>query len=93
VTEITLQTVVRKNENVFTGTIDNEMVAMSIENGKYYQLNETGARILSLLDVPRSVEELCNEMAARYRVEGEAFRKDIFDFMKESVQYGLVITQ
>ena len=92
-TEIGFHTIVRKNEDIFTGAIDNEMVAMSIENGKYYQLNETGSRILSLLDTPRSIGELCDEMAARYRVEGEVFRQDIFDFMKEMMQYGIVMPQ
>ena len=47
---ITLDTIVRKNDDIFTGTIDNEMVAMSIQSGKYYQLNKTGSRILALLD-------------------------------------------
>ena len=35
--------IVRKNEDIFTGMIDNELVAMNIQNGKYYHLNETGA--------------------------------------------------
>ena len=38
---ITLDTVVKKNEDIFTGSIDDETVAMSIESGKYYQMNKT----------------------------------------------------
>ena len=85
--EITLDTIVRKRRDIFTGAIDNEMVAMSIQNGKYYQLNETGSRILALLDHPRSIRELCEAMARFYRVDGDVCRQDILEFMQEMAEY------
>ena len=88
--EMTLNTVVRKNDHIFTGSIDDEMVAMSIQNGKYYQMNETGSRILDLLDQPRSIKELCEAMEGSYRVDGPVCRQDVLEFMQEMVKYNLI---
>jgi len=88
--EMTLDTIVRKNDDIFTGNIDNEMVAMSIQNGKYYQMNETGSRILALLDHPRSIRELCEAMEGFYRVDGTVCQQDILGFMREMAQCNLI---
>lgn len=92
-TTITLETTVRKNEEIFTGTIDNEIVAMSIQNGKYYHLNETGSRILALLDHPHSVRELCEAMEGHYRVDGTVCRQDVLEFMQEMAKYNLIVAE
>ena len=88
--EMTLDMVVKKNEDIFTGSIDNEMVAMSIQNGKYYQMNETGSRILSLLDHPRSIRELCEAMEGSYRVDGPVCQRDVLEFIREMAKYNLI---
>ena len=88
---ITLDTIVKRNNDIFTGIIDDEMVAMSIENGKYYQLNKTGSRILELLDKPRSIGELCEAMKGNYSVDGDVCREDILEFMQEMTKLNLII--
>lgn len=88
---ITFDTIVKKNDDIFTGKIDDEMVAMSIENGKYYQLNKTGSRILDLLDTPRSIGELCETMQGHYSVDGGVCREDILEFMQEMAKLNLII--
>ena len=89
---ITLDSIVTKNDNIFTGTIDNEMVAISIQSGKYYQLNKTGSRILALLDQPRSVRELCEVMQAKYKIESDVCQKDILEFMEDMANKNLILT-
>jgi hypothetical protein len=87
---ITLDTIVKKSEDIFTGTIDDEMVAMSIANGKYYQLNRTGSIILSLLDDPRSIRELCEAIQCHYRVDAGVCRDDILEFVNEMAMLNLI---
>lgn len=89
---ITLDTIVRKNDDIFTGTIDNEMVAISIQSGKYYQLNKTGSRILTLLDHPHSVRELCEAMQGKYKIESDVCQDDILEFMKDMANKNLILT-
>jgi hypothetical protein len=88
---ITLDTIVKKNDDIFTGTIDNEMVAMSIQSGKYYQLNKTGSRILALLDHPRSIRELCESIQVNYKVDEGICRDDILEFINEMKKLNLII--
>lgn len=91
--EISLETIVRKNDDIFSGMVDDEMVAMSIQNGKYYQMNGTGSRLFALLDEPRSVGELCRELEGRYRVEAAELRRDVFEFVREMSGYGLIVVE
>jgi hypothetical protein len=89
---ITLDSIVKKNDNIFTGTIDNEMVAISIQSGKYYQLNKTGSRILALLDHPHSVRELCEAIQTKYKIESDVCQDDILEFMKDMANKNLILT-
>ena len=90
---ITLDTKVKKNDDIFTGAIDDEMVAMSIQNGKYYQLNKTGSRILALLDKPCSIRELCEAMQGDYKVDGDVCREDVLQFIRELAEKNLILTE
>jgi hypothetical protein len=87
---ITLDTIVRKNDDIFAGAIDSEMVAMSIQSGKYYQLNKTGSRILAMLDTPHSIGELCEVMQGNYNIEGDICREDVLEFIREMAKKNLI---
>jgi hypothetical protein len=90
--QITLDTIVRKNDDIFTGAIDNETVAMSIQSGKYYQLNKTGSRILALLDHPRSIRELCEAIQGNYKIDYDVCQNDILEFMQDMANKNLILT-
>ncbi len=87
---ITLETKVRRNNDVFSGIIDGEMVAMNVQNGKYYQLNKTGSRIFSLLEEPRSVKALCRELKSQFKADEDMLQQDVLDFLGEMVGKGLI---
>lgn len=87
---LTVETIVRRSNDVFSGVVDNETVAMNVQNGKYYHLNETGSRILSLLEEPLSVAALCEELKGQYRADEEKLRQDVLAFIGEMVGMGLV---
>ena len=88
---ITLDTVVKKNEDIFTGSIDDETVAMSIESGKYYQMNKTGSHILALLDEPRSVRDICNGLQDSYSFDDGGLREEeVLEFIREIAKNNLI---
>jgi hypothetical protein len=89
---ITLDTVVCKNDDIFSGAIDDEMVAINIENGKYYQMNRTGSRLLSLLDRPSSIRELCEKVIGSYKVDPDVLNEEVLEFMQDMVKYKVVLT-
>jgi len=49
-------------ENALSTTIDGETVILHRDVGKYYGLNEVGTFVWELLQEPRSIEELCQEV-------------------------------
>ena len=76
-TTLTQSTTVVAVENALSTTIDGETVILHRDVGKYYGLNEVGTFIWELLQEPRSVEELCQEVLDAYDIERERCRNDI----------------
>ncbi len=89
---ITPETLLKKNDGVFSGVVDDETVAMSVQNGKYYRLNATGSRILALLEEPRSFQDLCETLHQRYGGDGTVLGQDVVEFVNEMVKLGLIET-
>ena len=87
---ITPESLVRRNEDVFVGVVDNDTVAMNVQSGKYFHLNETGSRIFALLEEPRSVKALCEELDKQFRAEDAVLKQDVLDFVGEMAALGLV---
>ncbi len=84
------ETILRKSDSVFSGVVDDETVAMSIQNGKYYSLNATASRILALLEEPRTLGSLCDALQRRYRVDGAVLGQDVREFVREMLDFGLI---
>ena len=47
-----------KNKNAITGRVNEELVRMDIDRGKYFSLNNVATRIWEILDVPLGMEEI-----------------------------------
>ena len=89
--EITLQSLVTRNDEIVAGKIEDTLAAMSIETGKYYMLNATGGRIWELLDEPRTVAELCASLTAEFKITPEACRKEVIDFLSQLALREIVV--
>ncbi|HEY4785221.1 MAG TPA: lasso peptide biosynthesis PqqD family chaperone [Bacteroidales bacterium] len=81
--EITLQTTVRRNTNMVTSKIDDEIVMMSVENGEYYGLDPVGSRIWELIEKPIQIADLITTLMDEFEVERENCERDTFEFLKE----------
>ena len=79
--EITLQSLVTRNDEIVAGKVEDKLAAMSIETGKYYMLNTTGGRIWELLEEPRTVAELCASLTAEFKITPEVCHKEVVDFL------------
>lgn len=89
-TTLTTSTTVVAAENSLSTTIDGETVILHPDVGKYYGLNEVGTFVWDLLQEPRSVEQLCQEVVDVYDVERERCRTDIEDLLVELVENDLI---
>lgn len=66
------------------------MAIVNFENGVYYGLDPTGARIWNLLREPLTFDELCRSLARVYDVDRSTLETDIRAFVADLAEQGLV---
>ncbi len=66
-----------------SSNLDGETVMMSVENGKYYGLDDIGSRIWELIEQPIKVSDLINTLLKRFDVDREACERDVLIFINE----------
>lgn len=81
---------VSRSEKIVSSEIDGETVMMSVDMGSYYGLNEIGTRIWELIESPRTISDICDQLTKEYKVEPETCRKEIFDFLSTLTEEEIV---
>ena len=89
-TGIDLNTIVAKNMELISSDLDGETVMMSVENGKYYGLNNIGSRIWALIERPCLVTDLRNSLISEFDVESEKCEQDLISFLDDLLQKGVI---
>lgn len=87
---IDLTTRVTQGDDHVATEIDNAVVMMSVEQGKYYSLDSVGSRIWNLLEQPRRVTAVCAMIQDEFAVERETCERDVLDFVGRLVAAGLL---
>ncbi len=67
-----------------------ETAILQMRNGVYYGLDPVGSRLWSLLDKPRTVEELRETLISEYDVESARCEKDLFALLGKLQSEGLI---
>ena len=88
---ITEETTVVRAEKLLAANLDEETILMSIEKGAYYGMEQTARRIWELVETPRTVADLCRQLAEEYDVEPEVCRRDVLAFLEELRSEGLIV--
>jgi hypothetical protein len=82
-------TVVR-NPGQLSADIDGEAVVLSIDAGRYYDLNRVGTRIWALVEQPISVAALIDVLVREFEVERKVCEEDVLVFLRQLHTGGLV---
>jgi hypothetical protein len=81
---------IRNNETI-QGRLQDELVMMDIQKGKYFSLNPVATQIWDLLEKPLSLDELCNLLTVEYEVEPDQCREDVREYLAEMEKLGLIL--
>ncbi|PIV58384.1 MAG: PqqD family protein [Bacteroidetes bacterium CG02_land_8_20_14_3_00_31_25] len=81
---------VRKKE-LLSSRMDNEIVMMHPESGKYFALNPVASRIWDLLETPHNLNELVEKLLKEFDVSEETCCKEVSAFLKEMSEKKLVV--
>lgn len=82
-TSLTASTTIVAAEPVLSTTIDGETVILHKGVERYYGLNDVGTFIWKLLEEPRTVEEICEEVMNEYDVGYQRCKNDVEDIVSE----------
>jgi hypothetical protein len=67
-----------------------EVVALGIDKGTYYGLNETGSRIWALMEEPARVGAICEKLIAEFEVDRDACEIQVLNILTEMRAEGMV---
>ena len=73
----------QRNKDLLTSNLDEDLVMLSVQTGKYYGVNSVGRRIWELLVLPMSVPQISDELLKEYEVSREQCEQEVLGFLKE----------
>ena len=91
--ELKANSCIKKTNNFVASDIDGQAIMMSIENSKYFGMDEVGTSIWNLLDQNPSFEELISNLMAEYEIDRETCENDTKAFLERLLQYKLIEIQ
>ena len=85
--------VVSRNEAIVFTDLDDTIVMMDVDEGKYYELDPIGVRIWTLLETSRTAADICDALAAQFDVEPDTCRRDTLEFLQTASSMRIVHVQ
>jgi len=86
---LNLNSMVKRSSEPLQAGLDDEVVMMSVEKGCYYGLDPVGARIWELLESPKKVSEVVDELLKAYEVEQEVCERETIAFLESLIEEDL----
>ena len=85
--------VVSRNEAIVFTDLDDTIVMMDVDEGKYYELDPIGVRIWTLLETSRTAADICDALAAQFDVDLDTCRRDTLEFLQTASSMRIVHVQ
>ena len=83
-------TVVAQSPEQVSCELDGEVVLMSVEQGNYYRIDEIGSRVWALIETPRRVDALCDQLLTEFDVAHTECEADVLAFLGDLLDDGLI---
>lgn len=88
---LSLGATVRASEDQISCDVADEVVLLSMQNGQYYGLNEVGASIWRLIQRPRTLAEVRDNLLNEYAdVSAETCTVEVMAFAANMLALGLI---
>ena len=87
---ITTDSYIKRNNEVFASEIDEEVVMMNVDTGRYYGMDTVGSRIWELIAEEIQVKDVIEKLMEEYDVSEEQCKSDVIEFLSELYENKLV---
>ncbi|ATW02492.1 lasso peptide biosynthesis PqqD family chaperone [Sphingorhabdus sp. YGSMI21] len=88
--ELKLDSIVRRNPEMVSADMDGEMVMMSIEDSAYYGLNAVGSNLWEAMEEPVSVTALCDHVTRNFDIDLATCQSDVMELLTDLRERNLV---
>lgn len=82
--------IVSRSAELIETEVDGELVALHVDNGTCYGFNGTATRIWGLIEQPRRLSDLKEQLTREFDVEPELCAQQLGELLKELQADGLV---
>lgn len=80
----------KKNENVASAQLDNEICIFDPDEGSYLSLNETASEIWQMLVEPLEINEIMKKLTDIYEIDYQICHKDVISFLKKAKESNMI---
>jgi hypothetical protein len=89
---IALNNIIVQGKGNLVSVMDEEKVVLSIQNGRYYSLGQTGSKIWDIIEAPIAVNRLISTLVSEYDVEPAECEGQVISFLENLLVEGLIET-
>jgi coenzyme PQQ synthesis protein D (PqqD) len=80
---LTEDPLVRRRAELLEAEVDGELVALHVDRGTCYGFNSTATKVWALLEQPKRLSQLQDELVAEYDVDPETCRRQLSELLAE----------
>jgi len=86
-----LQSIVQRSPDMIFTDFGDEMVMLSMEDSRYYGINEVGVRVWALIESRQSIAGIVKVICEEFDVGAEQCEKDVLAFVSQLQQKNMAI--
>lgn len=86
----TKESIIERSKEVIASEVENELVMMSLENGKYYGIDSIGGDIWKMVETPKTFGKICEELMKTYAVDESTCEQDVIAFLNQLKEQSLI---
>lgn len=79
---LTPDTIVGWHPEQITAAVDGEVIVMGLTHGQYVGLDDIGSVLWMLLEQPRTVSQLCDDLGRQYQGIPDTMIDDVLTFLE-----------
>ncbi len=88
---LNLDSIIQRDTDVIAADADQEdLVMVSIAKGYYYGVSDVGREIWKLVEHPKKVSDLIDDLAATYKIDRATCEEQTLSFAEEMLAEGLI---
>lgn len=87
---LTTDAVITQGEDQVSTVVDGETVLMNVANGQYYQLDDIGSRIWTLIETPTAIAAVCDKLVNEFDVDRATCEADVLRLLDRLLANDLI---